>query len=131
MRGLLVLLFAISACTVAPPAPAVRHEVILEVTNNREDPVVVRVVPRLLEQGRVPGNVDTGMGDGSEVAPMERRTLRLRMTSDEWTITVNGDPMILSSEHDFIGGGWTAGRLVVDPEEASVELDRSEALPSD
>jgi len=130
MRGLLLLLFTTSACTVAPPAPAVRHEVILDVTNNRDDPVIVRVVPRILEQGGVPGRVDTGAGDGSEVAPMQRRTLRLPMTSEEWTITVNGDPIIRSSDHDFVPGGWTAGRLVVDPDEASLGLDRSEALPS-
>ena len=127
MRGLLVLLIAISACT---PAPAVQHEVILDVTNNRDDPLVVRVVPAILEQGGAPGRVDTGVGDGSEIAPGERRTLRLPVTSEGWTITVNGDPIVRSSDHDFIAGGWTAGRLVVDAEEASLELDRSEALPS-
>lgn len=127
MRGLLVLLFALSACTVVPPAPAVRHEVILDVTNNREDPVIVRVVPGLLEQGGPPGRADTGTGDGSEVPPTERRTLRLPMTSEDWTITVNGAPLIRSTDHDFIPGGWTAGRLVVEPEKAVLELDRSEA----
>ena len=128
VRGLLALLFLLSACTPAPAA--VRHEVILDVTNNRDDPVIIRVVPRILEQRGVPGRVDTGDGDGSEVAPGERRTLRLTMTSGEWTISVNGDPIISSSDHEFIEGGWTAGRLVVDPEEAFLELDRSEALPS-
>ena len=121
------MLLAISACS---PAPTVRHEVVLDVTNNREDPVIVRVVPRILEQGGVPRQVDTGADDGSEVAPRERRTLRLPMTSGEWTITVNGDPIIRSTDHEFIEGGWTAGRIVIDPEEATMELERSEAAPS-
>jgi len=129
MRGLLVMLLAISACSSAVQ-PAVEHEVILDVTNNRDDPVIVRVVPRILEQGGVPGRVDTGVGDGSRVEAGQRQTLRLPMTSGRWMITVNGDPIILSTDHAFIAGGWTAGRLVVDPEEAFLELDRSEPGPS-
>jgi hypothetical protein len=128
MRGLLVLLLAVSACAPAPPAP--RHELILDVTNNRADPLTVRVEPRALPQGGVPGQVDTGNGEGIEVAGMGRRTLRLSVTTDPWSITVNGDPILTSSEHDFTGGEWTAGRLVVDPEEASLELDRAEPMPS-
>jgi hypothetical protein len=130
MRTLLVALLVLSACAPAPPAPAVHHEVILDVTNNRDDAVIIRVVPRILQITGPPAQADTGQGDGSEVAAGERRTLRLPMTTIDWTITVNGSALIPSTDHDFIPGGWTAGRLVVNSEDATMELDRSEPAPS-
>jgi len=130
MRGLLVLLFAVAACTVAPPAPVVTQELILDITNNRDERLIVRVVPRLLQITGPPARRDTGGGDGSEVAAWERRAVRLAISADDWTITVNGSAMIRSDEHEFVPGGSTAGRLVVDPDEATMELVRSEPLPS-
>jgi hypothetical protein len=132
MRGLLLLLlWAVSACTVVPPAPTIHQELILDITNNRDEPLVVRVVPGLLQIAGPPPPGDNGQGEGSSVAGRERDTIRLAMTTDEWTVTVNGSPMIRSDEHDYIPGGWTAGRMVVDQDEATMELDRPEAAPSD
>lgn len=128
--GLALLLAVAAACTVAPPAPTVHQELILDIANNRDEPLVVRVVPRLLQITGPPVPEDTGQGDGSEVAGGERHTIRLAMTTDDWTVTVNGSAMIRSDEHDFIPGGWTAGRIVVDPEEATMELDRAQPAPS-
>jgi hypothetical protein len=130
MRGLLVLLFALSACAVAPPAPTVTQEVILDITNNRDEPLIVRVVPRLLPITGPPASDDTGPASGSEVAAGERRGVRLAITADDWTITVNGSAMIRSDEQEFVPGGWTAGRMVVDPNEATMEMIPSEPMPS-
>ncbi|MDQ3689356.1 MAG: hypothetical protein M3406_04845 [Chloroflexota bacterium] len=134
MRGLLALLIAVSACSaVEPPVePAANHEVFLHVTNNRAEPLVIRVVPRLLQITGPPAPADTGQGqgEGSGVAGGAGRTLRLAMTTDDWTITVNGSAMIRSDEHDFIPGGWTAGRIVVDRDEATGEMERSQPAPS-
>jgi len=47
-----------------------------------------------------------------------------------WTITMNGSAMIRSDEHDFIPGGWTAGRIVVDRDEATGEWERPQPAPS-
>ena len=130
--GLVLLLVSVSACSaVLPPIePAAHHEVILNVTNNRAEPLIIRVVPRLLQITGPPAADDVGQGEGSEVAGGERRTLRLAMTTDDWTITVNGSAMIRSDEHDFIPGGWTAGRIVVDRDEATGELEQSQPAPS-
>ena len=134
MRGLLVLLVSVSACSaVQPPVePAAHHEIILTVTNNRDEPLIIRVVPRLFRITGPPAPDDMGQdqGEGSEVAGGERRTLRLAMTTDDWTITVNGSAMIRSDEHDFIPGGWTAGELVVDHHEATGSMERSQPAPS-
>lgn len=62
MRGLLVLLFVLSACTLPPPAA--HHEVILTVTNNRDEPLIIRVVPRLLQITGPPAPRDMGEGQG-------------------------------------------------------------------
>jgi hypothetical protein len=130
MRGLLGVLLILSACTPAP-APAARHELILDITNNREAAVVVRIVPQILDGVGVPAQEDAGVGDGSlRVEPQARRTLRLPVTSESWTLTLNGTPFLRSTDHEFIPGGWTAGRIVVDPEEATSELERSQAAPS-
>jgi hypothetical protein len=134
MRGLLVLLVTVSACSaVQPPVePAAHHEVILNVTNNRDEPLIIRVVPRLLQitGPPAPDDMGQGQGEGSEVAGSERRTLRLAMTTDDWTITVNGSAMIRSDEHDFTPGGWTAGAIVVDRDDATGEMERSQPAPS-
>lgn len=135
MRGWLLLLLILMACGVEVPGPvptaaAANHEVVLDVTNNRGEAVVVRVVPRLLAITGPPAPADVGQGEGSEIAGGDRRTLRLLMDTDHWTITVNGGALIRSDEHDFIPGGWTTGRLVIDPQEAFVELDRSEPAPT-
>lgn len=129
MRGLLVLLIGASACTPAPPAA--HQELILDVTNNREAAVAVRIVPQILEGVGLPAQEDSGVGDGSpRVEPQARQTLRLPVTSERWTLTLNGTPFLRSTDHDFIPGGWTAGRIVVDPEEATSELERSQPAPS-
>jgi hypothetical protein len=134
MRGLLVLLVSVSACSaVQPPVePGVHHEIILTVTNNRDEPLVVRVVPRLLQitGPPAPRDVGEGQGEGSKVASGESRTLRLAMTPDDWTVTMNGSAMIRSDEHDLIPGGWTAGRIVVDRDEATGEWEKSQPAPS-
>lgn len=131
MRGLLVLLFALSACTVAPPDPKVHHELILDITNNRNAAVVVRIVPQILEGVGLPPAEDEGGGDGSrQVEPQARQTLRLPITSEQWTLTVNGRPFLRSTDHEFIPGGWTAGHIVVDSEEVTSELERSQPAPS-
>ena len=131
MRGLLVLVFGLAACTVPPPAPTVAHELILDITNNRDAAVVVRVVPEILEGVGLPPPGDEGRGEGSQqVEPRSRQTLRLPIPSDEWTLTVNGRPFLRSTDHEFIPGGWTAGHIVVDSEEATSELERSQPVPS-
>ena len=130
MRRLLATLLALSACSIAPPAPTITQEVILDISNNRGEPVVVRVVPRLLQITGPPAPEDTGAAGGSEVAAGERRGVRVAITTDDWTITVNGSAMIRSDEHEFVPGGWTVGRLVVDADEATMELLPSEPLPS-
>jgi len=129
MRGLLVLLFALSACTVAPPAPTVTQELILDITNNRNAAVVVRIAPRILEGVGLPPADDEGVGDGTGVKPQARRTVRLPITSAQWTLTVNGRPMLRSTDHEFIPGGWTAGRFVFDSEGATSELERAQPAP--
>ena len=130
MRGLLVLLIALSAC--ALPPPAAHHEVILTVTNNRDEPLIVRVVPRLLQITGPPAPRDMGeaQGDGSKVPAGDSRTLRLPMTAGEWTITMNGSAMVRSDEHDVIPGGWTAGRIVVDRDGATGNWEKPQPAPS-
>lgn len=124
----------VSACSsVQPPVePDALHEIILTVTNNRDEPLMIRVVPRLLRITGPPAPRDTGegQGEGSKVASGESRTLRLAMTADDWTITMNGSAMIRSDEHDFIPGGWTAGRIVVDRDAATGEWERPQPAPS-
>ena len=131
MRGLLGTLLVVSACAVAPPAPTAHHELILDITNNRDTAVVVRIVPQILEGVGLPAAEDAGIGDGSpRVEPQARQTLRLPITSEQWTLTLNGTPFLRSADHEFIPGGWTAGRIVVDPEGATSELDQSQPAPS-
>lgn len=93
-------------------------------------PVVVRIVPEVLELGRVPLQMDEGDGDGYTIEARERRTVRLPVMSDGWSLTVNGSPLLRSSDHDFVSGGWTAGELVVDHHETSLELEASQPAPS-
>lgn len=123
-------LVASSTPDAASPTPTIHQELILDITNNRDEPLVLRVVPGLLQITGPPAPEDVGQGEGSEVAGGERATIRLAMTGEEWTVTVNGSPMIRSDEHGYIAGGWTAGRMVVDQDEAYMELDRPEAAPS-
>jgi hypothetical protein len=133
MRGLLVLLVWVSACSaVQPPVEPPAHEIILTVTNNRAEPLIIRVVPRLLQitGPPAPDDMGEGQGEGSEVASGETRTLRLAMTAVDWTITMNGSAMVRSDEHDFIPGGWIAGRIVVDRDEATGEWERPQPAPS-
>ena len=135
MRGLPVLLFALSACTVAPPGPAVHQELILDITNNRNAPVVLRIVPQILGGVGLPGlppAQDEGGGDGSQqVEPHRQQTVHLSITSPQWTLTVNGRPFLRSTDHEFIPGGSTSGRIVVGPGEMTSELGVSQPAPSD
>lgn len=126
----LVVLLALSACAVGPPAPTLHHELILDITNNRDEAVVVRILPRILEGVGLPPLDDQGDGDGTQVEPHERKTVRLQITSAEWTMTVNGRPMYRSTDHNFIAGGWTAGRFVFDTDGATSELERPQPAPS-
>lgn len=127
------MVFVAACSSVQPPVePAALHEVILTVTNNRDEPLIIRVVPRLLQitGPPAPDDMGQGQGEGSKVASGETRTLRLAMTADDWTITMNGSAMIRSDEHDFIPGGWAAGRIVVDRDEATGEWEKSQPAPA-
>jgi hypothetical protein len=119
----------IAACT---PAPTLHQELILDITNNRDSAVVVRVVPQILEVRDVPAPEDgAGVGDGSpRVEPQDRRTLRIPVTSEGWTLTLNGTPFLRSTDHEFVSGGWTAVRIVIDQGGSEMELEPSEPLPS-
>lgn len=126
----LLLPVILSACASAPIQP-LHQELILDITNNRDAALVIRIVPQILEGVGVPAPEDAGAGDGSlRVEPQSRRTLRIPATSELWTLTINGTPFLRSTDHEFVAGGWTGGRIVVDPEGATSELEASEALPS-
>jgi hypothetical protein len=114
------------------PPPTAHHVVILTVTNNRDEPLIIRVVPRLLRITGPPAARDMGegQGEGFKVSRGQSRTLPLAMTAGDWTITMNGSAMIRSDDHDFIPGGWTAGRFVVDRDEATGEMEQSQPAPS-
>ena len=122
-----MLLFVLSACTLPPPAA--HHEVILTVTNNRDEPLIIRVVPRLLQitGPPAPRDMGEGQGEGPKVPGGESRTVRLPMTAGDWTITMNGSAMVRSDEHDFIPGGWTAARFVVNRDGATGEMGQSQS----
>ncbi len=123
MRALLVgMLSVASACN-----PAARHEVSLDITNNRDEVLVVRIVPEIRPGEPIVGRTETGVGGGYEVAPGQSVTLPLAVMSDRWTVTVNGAPVIRSSDSDVGERGQTRARLAVDRDEQFLEVIPAEA----
>jgi hypothetical protein len=98
------------------------HEVVLDIANNRDEPLVVRIAPEIVAGDRVASRSDAGVGEGHEVAAGERATLRLAVNSDRWTVTVNGVPAMFSSDPDVAQGGRTRARLVVDEDEQTLQV---------
>lgn len=98
------------------------REVIIDVTNERDAPVVVRIVPDILPGHPTAGPNDRGTGAGWVVGPGESVTVPLTVASDRWSVTVNGAPVIRSSDPEIFGEPRVRARLVVRRESQLLEV---------
>lgn len=128
MRSLACVAAAAMIVTTACSTP-VERTVVLDITNDRDEPIVVRMVPDIVPGPPVANRRDTGTGAGFEIQPGEGQTLELRTSSDDWSVTVNGAPALRSSDRGARDSVRVRARLVVHRESQILEVLEFELQP--
>lgn len=110
-----VAVLGVASCSVPVP-----REAVIDITNSRDEAVIVRIEPEIVGVRPFRGGRDTGIGNGVIVDAGERRSA-LRTVSEVWTITVNGAAAVRSSDPD-VDDRRARARVVVNRTPLFVEV---------